>query len=611
MPRKALDGRQVTAGISGFKSISTTRKEVPEKPIPVLTPAELLIQLRTLSAVLNSEEVAEALKLIQDHIADDNNPHRTDLSTFTKEVADVLYQAYLDQGGTGSKEFYLQCLFQTLRVASLDEMKDPENENLLISIKGARQYIREHEQDPEAHAELFDKIFPGEAPTYDPTFACYATVGMSNHFIQTVVGGLNATGTNSPTSTTNPTDEEISLDICSCIGPDGRVLFSSYRDYGGIDYSPGTATIACFGKRTNEIADSEGFSAVKTINCNLTPSEDVDILSPEALPTNVYTVSTNLDAAPQLHTVYVPDLEIDFEQEKTFSVFAKGVNCRYLAITWKDLTGSDITVNAVYDLQQNACMIVNDLTRYKVNIVELADGWYRCEFTMSHPIGQVTDLNMIFFKEKNENDYAFKGEQEICGYLWGLQFEKGPCASPYLPTRGQTRTRDAIGYVIPCDEEWWESSAVTLHVDWVNVGQYHDENLIRPVVTIVDDNDNNALTVHSRYDGRIELLRYANLEVEGAGFFPVVIYQDIFEYDNRRWLQLTHGIDNTQIVDRFNETNGLNLNTPANWTPGTKIYLGSDPQGNALEGYIRSIVIYPRRATVEETIFMNGEEIHG
>ena len=134
MPRKALDGRPITAGISGFKSYSTTRKEVPEKPVPVLTPAELLIPLRAISSVLNSTEVAEALRLIREHIEDTDNPHHTDLGAFTNEVADVLYQAYLDQGGTGSKEFYLQCLFQTLRVASLDEMKNPENENLLISI---------------------------------------------------------------------------------------------------------------------------------------------------------------------------------------------------------------------------------------------------------------------------------------------------------------------------------------------------------------------------------------------------------------------------------------------------------------------------------------------
>ena len=608
MPRKALDGRPITAGISGFKSYSTTRKEVPEKPTPVLTPAELLIQVRAIASVLNTPAVAEALRLIQEHIEDTNNPHHTDLGAFTNEVADVLYQAYLDQGGTGSKEFYLQCLFQTLRVASLDEMKDPENENLLISIKGANQYIKEHEQDPEAHAELFEKIFPGEAPTYDPTFAVYATVGMSNYFVQTVIGGLNDTETNTPPTTTDQVSEENSLDICSCVGPDGRVQFSSYRTYGGIDYSPGTATIACFGKRTNEIEDSEGFSAAKTINCKLEPA--VNILSPEALTTNVFTVATGLDTAPRPHTVYLPDLEIDYEQEKTFSVYAKGVNCRYLAITWKDMTDSDITVNAIYDLEQNACMIINDLTRYKVNIVELADGWYRCEFTISHPIGQITDLNMIFFKEKT-GDFSFQGQDEICGYLWGLQYEKGPCASPYLPTRGVARTREAIGYVIPCDEEWWESSAVTFHIDWVNVGQYHDENIIRPVMTVVDDNNNNALTVHSRYDGTLEVLRYANLEVEEVGFLPVVIYQDIFEYDTRRWLQLTHGIDNTQIINRFNETNGLNLNTPANWTPGTKIYIGSDPQGNALEGYIRSLVIYPRRATVDEAVFMNGEEIHG
>lgn len=608
MPRKALDGRPITAGISGFKSYSTTRKEVPEKPIPVLTPAELLIQLRALSEVLNTAEVAEALRLIQEHIENTNNPHRTDLSAFTNEVADVLYQAYLDQGGTGSKEFYLQCLFQTLRIASLDEMKDPKNENLLISIKGANQYIKEHEKDPEAHADLFEKIFPGEAPSYDPTFAVYATVGMSNYFIQTVIGGLNDTETNPPPSTTDQVSEENSLDICSCVGPDGRVQFSGYRDYSGIDYSTGTATIACFGRRTNEIEDSEGFSAAKTINCKI--EQAVDVLSPEASTNNVFTVATGCDTGPRPHTVYLPDVVIDYGQEKTFSVYAKSVNCRYLAITWKDMTGSDVTVNAIYDLEQNACMIVNDLTRYKVNIVELAGGWYRCEFTISHPIGQITDLNMIFFKEKTD-DFSFQGQDEICGYLWGLQYEVGPCASPYLPTRGKTRTREAIGYVIPCDEEWWESSAATLHIDWVNVGQYHDENIIRPVMTIVDDNNNNVLTVHSRNDGTLEILRYANLEVEGVGFLPVVIYQDIFEYDTRRWLQLTHGIDNLQIIDRFNETNGLNLNTPANWTPGTKIYIGSDPQGNALEGYIRSLVIYPRRATVEEAVFMNGEEIHG
>lgn len=600
MQNNTLDGRPITAGASGFSIYSTERASTPETPVPVLTPTELLNQINNLKGFCNQVRLTAALRDLYEHINDTNNPHHTDMDAFTQEVADVLYQEYKKQGGTGSLEFYLNCLFQTLRIASLDEMGDPENENLLISIRGASDYIKQHETDPEAHADLFEKIFPGEAPTYDPTFSCFASVGVSEYFVRKITPGNNDTEDTSAASENR---------ICSRVGSDLRLHFTNYSNYDPVDYSTGQAAIACFGARTNEIANSNDFTTLTPINVSVSTGDT--ILDPAEEQGEVCVVTTLRDAAPCKHTLYIPDVTIDLSIEKTFSVFAKRVNCRYLGITWKDMEKSDIEVRAIYDLLAGKCLIMNSLERYSANIVELADGWYRCEFTMYHRIGQEADLNLTFFKEKTADyDMQFQGDHEICGYLWGMQLEEGINASPYIPTTGIPRTREATGVVIPFDAEWWEPSASTIQIAYVNPGKYHQESVIRSIFTITDDNDSEVCTCRSRMDGSMELLRYSTESTNGAPV-PVVIYQDIFPYDNRRWLQFVHGIDNEKILSLFNESHGLNLDTPETWDGGTKLYLGTDPHGNSLNGYIRSITIYPRRATEQEAKFMNGEEIHG
>ena len=600
MRNRTLDGRPITAGMSGFSSYSTERADVSQQPVPVLTPAELLNQINALKGFCDQDRLEAALKDLYNHIADKNNPHHTDMEVFTQQVADVLYQEYKKQGGTGSLEFYLNCLFQTLRIASLNEMDDPENENLLISIRGAAEYIKRHETDPDAHSELFEKIFPGDAPSYDPTFSCYATIGVSEYYVTKI------------TPRSNDSEETTTLSenrICSYVGSDLRLHYSNYINYDPVDYSTGQAALACFGARTNLIPNSTDFSTLRTVNVSTSVNEEMT--DPADEQSGICVVTTLRDGGPCKHTLYIPDVVLDMEVTKTFSVYAKMENCRYLAITWKDMEKSDIEVIAVYDLYAGTCLILNDLSRYRANIVELADGWFRCEFSMYHRIGQETDLNLTFFKEK-DSDYNmnFQGDHEICGYLWGMQLEEGINASPYIPTTGVARTREACGLVIPLDAEWWEPSACTIQIAYQNPGTFNQESKTRSIFTITDSKNNPVCTFHSRTDGSTELLRYLIVDHETLAV-PAVIYQDIFKYDNRKWLQFVHGIDNEKIISLFNESKGLNLDTPELWTSGSKLYIGTDPQGNSLEGYIRSVTIYPRRATESEAKFMNGEEIRG
>ena len=92
---------------------------------------------------------------------------------------------------------------------------------------------------------------------------------------------------------------------------------------------------------------------------------------------------------------------------------------------------------------------------------------------------------------------------------------------------------------------------------------------------------------------------------------PAVVYQDIFPASNNVYCQLTHGIDKEQIVSRYNDNMVLRSETPSEWDAGTNMYLGCDQNGNYLEGYLRNLTLYPVRVTGDQSIFLNGEEIHG
>lgn len=595
MSDRTLEGTPLSAGISGFTTISTERLDAPCSPPPVLSPTDLLDQLSKLQSILSTVELERGLKLLFTHVHDMDNPHHTDLDQFTMQVVDVLYKEYKKQGGVGTKEFYTQSLFKVLRIATLEEMKSSTDTGLLISVKGAKLFIADHENDPSAHAAIFDRILPGEPVVADPAYALHSIFGVSIDLLKYLEG---------------KNESAVEVRPYSFVGADGCVAYCTDPTDLPSDYQLGEPLIPCFGKRINTITSSNNFQLRSPTNTTIRKNATT---APDRSATAV-AVGSNKDHFVCEHTLSYKDIELMLDETQTFSVFAKADQCRYLSISWKDMTTSIIMVRAIYDLQTGDHLLMNHMNRYGANIYRLANGWFRCEFNMYHPIGQKTDLILTFFKEKkdtrDETAFKFQGTGEVCGYLWGAQLEVGPNASPYIPTTGKLGVRYPIEISTQLPDNFVVSPANTISATYLNPKRYLDKNSIRPLITILDDQKLMAFT--SRYTrlGGLDIARYETISAGGISL-AAMVYQDLFDPTATTYCQFSHGIDTMTVLTGYQDRDATVSSPPKNWNKGSRVYIGNDGCGNFFEGYFRSLLLYPVGITKAQARFLNGEEIYG
>lgn len=578
MPRRprTLDGQPLAAGMSGFSEYTTYRKEAPLQPAPVITPSDLLNQLKEFKKFMTLPEIDRAINLLFQHISDDSNPHRTDLDQFISSVTDVLYKAYVDNGGTGTKEYYIQSLFKPLRVASVQEMKTESDPSLLVNIRGAKRYFLQHEADPEAHASLLADVMPGEVLEEEPSFAISSEYGVPYNLvdIEEIPHGNEAlTASHS----------------YSYVGADGYIHYCGDNQDLPVDNYEGDFLIPCFGKRTNTLKYSTNFQQACTLeNVSLLPcSEEAPDRSIEATA-----ICTARDLTVREHNLVIKNLKLKTRTISTFSIFVKKESCKYFSIRWKDLISSDVVVYGVFDLEEGICLSGNHMDRYKSRIREIGNGYYRCEFTMFHEIGRTTDLIMTFFKERsNEPYFAFASEDEVLGYVWGMQYEEGPSASPYIPTNGTEITRYPLKIILPL-EEWWDPRNVTLSIATKNPGALPADTIQRPLFVVTGDEEEFPTLYKCSYTANGNLQLSIEEEVEKA---------------DRDYQQLTFSQDNTstsvRLDDQFQEYTKTTDLTKAKY-----LFLGCDPEGNYLEGYIHHVTLYPVKVTKEQAKFLNGVE---
>lgn len=294
-----LPGEKILAGTSGFGSYTTSPRDGETLfGSTVLHPENLIEKIRELQSVLSVTDIEEAISLIRRHITDYNNPHHTDLPQFDTDIGEYLYQKYKNAGGTGSYEFFLHCLFSVLYVADLETIKRGTDPNALISVAGARWFLRDHNSDPNAHDELFKRMFPGTAVLTDPVYSLNAMTGLS------------------PVYQPNPMSD---TDDYTYIGNDGR-LHMSTKGYIPVEYINNEPMIPCWETRTNLWSISTSF--VDTEKFNTTVELDTTVTSPLST-TDVSKVVLSTESFKTPHKILFPEIRVDTKQSVSYSLFVR------------------------------------------------------------------------------------------------------------------------------------------------------------------------------------------------------------------------------------------------------------------------------------------------
>ena len=599
---KTTDGRDLSVGASGFTKYDTDKgSAVPIHPAPILSPDEILLHLRHLERLYDPKRLKYALTKLKDHI-EAKNPHNISLDDFVEDIADILYNEYKKSNKYPcSREDYFKHLFNTIHLATSEEIEDGTNPYAILSIQGVRNAIHVHNTDPNAHAAYFENLFPGKPVTAPPVYSLYANYGISYKVCSLSDGHPDVIGSWTP---------------YSYVGSDRYIHYCTKEEQLPVDYALGLAMIPCFGLRSNEIKNSNSFTSWLVDN-GVTLLEEAESSPDRTISATA--VCTGNDISSVRHYIRCSNVILDADTSKTFSIYAKAETCRYMLISFRDLQNNDLLVYGVYDLVEGNCLTLNHLNRYKADIQILNDHWYRCILSMSHPYGQVANIEVTFIREYSTTDLnsclSFEGHQDVCGYVWGAQLEAGWGCSPYIPTHGSITYRKPVFVAIRLERDWIPKLTSTINICWKLLPIIPGNiDTVRPVFSIVTDIEGTnypALKCWIENNNTLKLNRYLTVSGETEGvvsYHTTTVYEDIFQANNDSYQQITHSIDTREGIQTvLNRV--VQYKTPiTSWNVGDYLLLGTD-LSKYLEGYMHHATIYPVYVSREEAIFLNGEEL--
>ena len=573
----------VAGSISGFDSITTSKTGVPvgTHPAPIVSPADVVNALRQLRSIIDSPAMQATIKKLEAHIADTNNPHELNLDDFNQDVIDVLYRAYTANGGVASLAQFQDHVFGKLRTATYNEMMQVADDNLLVNIAGTKRYFDNHENDPEAHTAMIKSQYPGDPVFAEPVIALDASLGLPPMLLAV--------------------DRDNAVPYTYVDG-DGILRTCDRLNEIPVDWSKGMAAMPCFGVKTNEIEWSEDLT--KGTTCINTQVDRSNYTSPDNLRAATR-VRSGMDASEVIHKVVFPR-KIYSNKEKTFSIYAKAISCRYLSIQFKHMVADTTYVRAQFDLEHGNTLIFNHLNIYRCGITRLADGWWRCEVTQFHEVGNTADIELVFHKTVTSAENAklsFRAENEELAYLFGAQYEFGHRSSPYIRTVGEAVTRKPP--IIMFDVSDQVSNKYAISIACNNPKNTNLKADILPIFSVIGAEDVTIAQAYFLATGAILCSQYRIVGADGVDYFDKSVVSTLtFPSTKYNTVSLGYSVSENVCAVCNNEHLSLDLRVSEN----AKYLAVGYADDTYLDDYVYSVLMYSTDMSKDELVFVNGDK---
>ena len=101
-------------------------------------------------------------------------------------------------------------------------------------------------------------------------------------------------------------------------------------------------------------------------------------------------------------------------------------------------------------------------------IIDYGDGWYRVEINGKEGLANddTRNINFFFIEDASGTTTSYDGDTTKGLLFYGLQIEKGPWCSSYIPTYGSTATRTKDAFVSPVDDSEYATEDFTFFIDY-------------------------------------------------------------------------------------------------------------------------------------------------
>lgn len=577
VPYDEID-RELTAIVSGWDGGFHTRPNnlhTSKRVIPI-TSEEILTQLRELKNLCNKDNLNRLYRIITKHAGDHTNPHQTDLSQFATDILHLLYTEYTMRGGVATYDTFLGILFEDYQIAGLDDIFDGTNPKLLTTVKLTARYIQQHNEDENAHLELFKKMFPGDPVLVEPGVAIMTMYEISGSF------------------------QKYRTDKLSYIGQDGYRHLSEFT-YLPIDFTFGTPVVACFLDRTNKCKSSRDFT-----NTGVWGKQCLDVeFIPNAPcvnknsfgPVGATLLKETTDSTYQEHILFLEDLHVLADTVSNYSFDILPLEAKYLCIRVVDKIFGTSQLAFINFNKETAFITTTDDTMY-LRMIKLAEGYFRIEYSFYNERTRDIGVQIIPYISSTATP-KYIGTGKLLAYIDNAQFEDDCIGcSPFIYTSGDEVTRHNARLEIPTDG-WFNPDKGAFVFD-----------IISPIPI------KTGMKERTLYSFRNEDYPAMMGTYSGPNTFFARMYNEsdvqIFNYpitatkEASRQLAFGYGLIDMNIATTGVAAKSITLITPRRKDEKV-LHIGHDNGINPLDGYFKGFTFYKDEMSTENITFLAGE----
>jgi hypothetical protein len=400
-----------SGSIRGFSTIDLGQGATPESIIPTnFSLTDLKARIDFIRENFDPDTLYTLINQILSHIQNENNPHQVTLAETGVNVVNLVYQAWLEQGNSGSLQDFYGVFFQ---VPDIDTSTG--NPDSLMTVAGVQASISTHNLDPNAHQAIMDLVMPGTPPQALPTTAFDAKFG-------------------APVNTVTTRSTSI------CVLDRNGNLVTVPPNTTAVDYSTGFASFPLWNARTNLVYPSDP-------NLQLQAVGSTNLINATAGTSPAWTLKVGPDGNP---VTYLSENNAIGVHGYQFPIGVTVGNEYTTSIFVYPLTNTG-GITFYFD-QFPEFQLMLDLTDYSYTVTGenvigyvqvLSNGWIRVG--MQYVAPTTTVPNFIIAKTLTAvigNTIPYQGNDQFLFGVFGCQHIADCGMSPYIPTTTDRASHD-------------------------------------------------------------------------------------------------------------------------------------------------------------------------